>query len=195
MRTALPPKKCVIIHGCPLDEERALDPETRTYDKHWMPWLKRTLTEKGIETLTPLMPLPWSPNYERFKNEFEKVEITENTVLVGHSCGCAFLVQWLGESKRKIAKLVLVAPWKIPDGDDASRKAFYDFPIDPTIKDRVGEIVTFTSDNEEDDGKESVKMFHRVLGGKIVEFKNYGHFVTYQMGTEEFPELAEVICS
>ena len=73
--------------------------ETRTYDKHWIQWTREALLEKGIKVETPLMPEPWAPNYEAFKKKFETLDVLENTVLVGHSCGCAFLVRWLGESK------------------------------------------------------------------------------------------------
>ena len=51
-------KKCIIIHGCPSDIEKAMNQETRTYDKHWIPWTKKQLVENGIETETPLMPSP-----------------------------------------------------------------------------------------------------------------------------------------
>ena len=77
-------KKCIIIHGCSLDVEKATDPETRTYDKHWIPWTKKQLIASHIETETPLMPLPQYPDYEKFKKEFEKYDIDENTILVGH---------------------------------------------------------------------------------------------------------------
>lgn len=60
------------------------------------------------------MPDPWAPEYEKFKQAFEKNPVSEHTILVGHSCGCAFLVRWLGESKQKIDTLILVAPWKVP---------------------------------------------------------------------------------
>src|SRR3989338_7951827 len=162
---------CIIIHGCPSNIEKAMNPETRTYDKHLIPWLKRNLIAAGIETETPLMPDPWEPNYQKFKTEFEKYEVGENTILVGHSCGSAFLVRWLGETKKRILKLVLVAPWKIPDEDDAGRKAFYLYPIDGGIKSRVNQIIMFTADNEEDGGKESLKIFHQALGGRVVELK------------------------
>lgn len=121
-------KNCIIIHGCPSDAEKAMNPETRTYDKHWIPWLKKNLLTAGIITETPLMPDPWVPSYQKFKTEFERYEVGENTILVGHSCGSAFLVRWLGETKRKIFKLILVAPWKIPDKDDEFRKEFYTYP-------------------------------------------------------------------
>lgn len=186
-------KKCIIIHGCPSNVEKAMNPETRTHDKHWIPWTKKQLLANNIETETPLMPSPWQPDYEKFKRTFEKYDVDENTILIGHSCGCAFLVRWLGATKRKIFKLILVAPWKIPDGNDELRKNFYNYPIDETIKERVEEIVMFTADDEEDDGKESVKIFHESLGGEVIELKGRGHYCLGDMGTEEFPELIEVV--
>ena len=186
-------KKCMIIHGCPSNVEKAMNPETRNYDKHWIPWTKKQLLANNIETETPLIPSPWEPDYEKFKRTFEKYKVDENTILIGHSCGCAFLVRWLGETKRKIFKLILVAPWKIPDKDDKFRKEFYIYTIDETIKERVKEIVIFTTDDEEDDGKESVKIFHKSLGGEVIELKGRGHYCLDDMGTEEFPELIEVI--
>jgi len=186
-------KNCIIIHGCPSNVEKAMNEKTRTYDKHWIPWTKKQLISKGIEVETPIMPNPWTPNYNAFKEEFEKYEINENSVLIGHSCGCAFLVKWLGESKKNIDKLILVAPWKIPDGDDEARKAFYEYPIDESIKERVNRIIMFTADDEEDDGKESLKIYNKSLGGKIIELKRHGHYTLGDMGTDEFPKLLDEI--
>ncbi len=187
------PKRVFIIHGCPSNAEKAMDPKTRTYDKHWIPWVKKELIAKGFEVETPLMPTPWEPDYEKFKKEFEKYEVDKDAILVGHSCGCAFLVRWLGETKKEIFKLIFVAPWKIPDKEDKFRTEFYEYPIDENIKTRVREIVMFTADNEEDGGKESLKIFHKVLGGKILELKGRGHYTMDDMGTEQFPELLEEI--
>ena len=185
---------CIIIHGCPSDKEKALDPETRTYDKHWIPWIKRELISRGIKTETPLIPNPWRPIYKDFKKEFEKYEVNENTILIGYSCGCSFLVRWLGESKQKIKKLILVAPWKIPNeernGDDID---FYAYPIDETVKYRVNEIAMFTSNNEAEDGKRGLIMYHDKLGGKVINLKDHGHYRLSDLGTEEFPELLEEI--
>lgn len=186
-------QNCIIMHGCPSNAERAMNPETRTYDKHWILWLKRNLIALGIETETPPMPDPWEPDYQKFKAEFEKYEVRENTILIGHSCGSAFLVRWLGETKREIFKLILVAPWKIPDKDDEFRKEFYTYPIDESIKSRADEIMMFTADDEEDEGKESLKIFHQALGGAVIELKGHGHYTLGDMGTEEFPELLEKI--
>ena len=186
-------KRVFIIHGCPSNAEGAMNSETRTYDKHWIPWLKKELVSREINTETPLMPEPWNPDYQKFKKEFEKYEISENDVLIGHSCGCAFLVRWLGETKKKISKLILVAPWKINNTGDEFRKDFYEYPVDESIKSRVKEIIMFTADDEDDSGKESLKLFHQALGGEIVELKNRGHYTFGDMGTEEFPELLDAI--
>lgn len=103
------------------------------------------------------------------------------------------MARWLGETKKSIRKLILVAPWKIPDKNDEFRKAFYNYPIDESVKSRVGEIVMFTADDEEDEGKESLKIFHQALGGEIVELKGHGHYTMGDMGTEEFPELLQTV--
>ncbi len=187
-------KTVYIIHGCPSNAEKAMDAATRTYDKHWIPWTKKELLARGIKTETPLMPNPWEPVYQAFKNEFEKNSVSEKDILVGHSCGTTFLIRWLGDTKKKVSKLILVSPWKITDKDTKDRKEFYEHPIDETIRARVGEIVIFTADNERADGKKSVKIIHDVLGGKIIELKGRGHYTMGDMGTEEFPELiAEIV--
>ncbi len=184
-----PTYNCIILHGCPSDKEKAMNASTRTYDKHWIQWIKKELSERGIKAEAPMMPTPWEPDYEKFKEEFEKHEVNEKTILIGHSCGCAFLVRWLGETKKKISKLILVAPWKIPFRPDGSDRNFYEFPIDKTISSRVGEIIMFTSDNEKKDGKKSLKIYHEALGGKIIDLKGHGHYTLGSMGTDEFPEL------
>jgi len=184
---------CIILHGCPDDEEREMGPKRRTYDKHWIPWLKKQLEDRGFKVSTPLMPNPWSPNYESWKNEFDKLQINEGTILIGHSCGSAFLVRYLGNTKKKVKKLILVAPWKIPDENNEIKKKFYNYPIDNSVKTQVDDIIIFTSDNEEEEGKESVEIFQKALNGKLIELKNHGHFTLEDMGTEKFPELLEEV--
>ena len=180
----------------PLNKEKAMNSERRSYDKHWMPWIKQNLIAKGVKTEIPLMPSPWQPIYENFKSEFEKLEVDENTILVGHSCGSAFLVRWLGETKKKILKLILVAPWKIPERHgrkDEYRENFYVYSIDESIRERVKEIYLFTANDEDLGGKESLKIFHDAIGGEIINLENHGHYTMNDMGTEEFPELLEKI--
>lgn len=186
-------KNCVIIHGCPGNKEKSLDPATRTYDKHWLPWARQELELKGVKTAMPLMPEPWAPNYEKWKEVFNKEKVDENTILIGTSCGCIFLLRWLGETKQKVKKLILVAPWLSGEDVRGEIKAFQSFTVDPGIKGRVDEIIMFTSDNEDERGKGALKKFHNILGGKVIELKGYGHYIMKHMGTEKFPELIKAV--
>lgn len=43
-------KNCLVIHGCPGDEESLMDLSERTYTKHWIPWIRRELNARGIPT-------------------------------------------------------------------------------------------------------------------------------------------------
>ena len=186
-------RDCIIIHGCPSGPEGELDARTRSYDKHWIPWVREKLIEQDIPTIAPIMPDPWDPNYGRFKEEFERYPVSDRTILIGHSCGCAFLVRWLGDTKRSFHTLALVAPWKVPRPGDPGRKAFYEYPIDETIKSRVRRVVMFTSDTEHVDGLKSLEIYHAALGGEITSIPNKGHYISAHMGTHEFPELLDAI--
>jgi len=183
--------KVILVHGCPNRDDN--NPKTRTYDKHWQPWIKNKLEKLGIKVNFPLMPHPWKPIYEDHKRVFEKLNIDENSILIGHSCGASFLVRWLGDTKKKIKKLILVAPWKEPNHKNQEKAEFYNFDIDSSIRERVEEVIVFTSDDEEKTGKESAKIFGKELKAKVIELKKHGHFTEGDMGKIEFPELLDVI--
>jgi predicted alpha/beta hydrolase family esterase len=186
-------RDCIIIHGCPGAPEGEGYARPRGYDRHWIPWVRDELNARGIPTIVPLMPTPWAPDYAAYRSAFEQHPAGASTILVGHSCGCAFLVRWLGETKRSIDTLVLVAPWKIPKKGDPVRKAFYEWPIDTTIPDRVGRIVMFTSDTEAKDGQKSLAMYHAALGGTVIDLPGRGHYTSADDQLQQFPEMLDVL--
>ncbi len=186
-------KNCIIIHGCEYDQENAIQLTQRTAENHWTMWIKEELIKESIMADAPLMPFSWAPDYEKFKTKLQQYDVNEKTILVGHSCACAFLVRWLGESQRSIAKLILVAPWKIANKDDSGRVSFYTYDIDTAITKRVEDIVIFTADDESEDGKKSVEIFHDALGGRVIELTGKGHYRTSELGTSTFPELLHEI--
>ena len=91
-------KNCIIVHGSADDEN------DKEYNKHWMPWIKEKLEKAGIKVFAPNMPEPWGSDYSSWRKEFEKISdnINENSILVGHSRGTAFLVRWLGKLEEKL---------------------------------------------------------------------------------------------
>ena len=186
-------KNCLIIHGCPPTQEKFLQMQTQNFIGSWIGYIKQELSMRNVLTKSPIMPRAFEPNYEKYKYELLKYSINENTILIGHSCACSFLVRYLGDTKKKVAKLILVAPMNIAKEEDVSKKAFYDFEIDKTIKERVKDIVIFTSDNEEERGQESAKIFNEALGGEIISISGYGHYRKDDMGNNKFIELLKVV--
>ena len=180
---------CYIIHGSPATDEEPVS----EYAGHFMPWLKRELDSRGIDTKIVLMPEPWKPQYDKYLKVFSKLDVNEDIILVGHSSGGTFLIRWLSELDVRIKKLVIVAPWIIAPKGDKFREAFYDFSINEDIRNRVKEIVFFTSNNEEKDGKISLEILHNAIGGKIISLNNRGHYCIEEMESEEVPDLLKEI--
>lgn len=107
-------KNAIIVHGWNSKSEYFDEGELSPSNRHWIPWLQKQLLVKGIQTQTPEMPLPYKPQYDLWKNEFEKLEPEKANILVGHSCGGGFLTRWLSENKTSHDQIILVAPWLDP---------------------------------------------------------------------------------
>ncbi len=185
---------CVIIHGCPSNVEKAMDPETRTYDKHWIPWLKKELIKRKIETKTPLMPTPWDANYNSWKKEIGKLDINEESILIGHSCGGGFLVRWIDEYKKKVKKLILVSPGKAGKSRSKGTGNLYGgktiINLNRYVKD---EIIVFTSNDDISQHIKGAYEYEKELPATVIFLKDHGHFTQGDMETEEFPELLKEI--
>ncbi|MEA3414109.1 MAG: alpha/beta hydrolase [Nanoarchaeota archaeon] len=123
----------------------------------------------------------------------KKIKVEKEDILIGTSAGAAFLVRWLGKTKKKIKKLILVAPAIIAREGLFYLEEFYNFKIDKKIKERFEKIIIFTSDNDEEPHLESAKILNEELGGEFILIKGAKHFTTKGMGTKEFPELLEKI--
>lgn len=177
--------RVIILHGCPPNEQ-TVTPKTN----RWMNWLQIKLKEKGFDAIAPDMPTSWNPKYIEWKQEFEKYLITKKTLLIGHSCGAAFLVRWLLETNKTVKKLILVAPAKIPETETDTRQDLYrfDLPIDASYI--ADEIVVFTS-NDFPHHLKSLEMYKMFLKPRIIKLENKFHFLYFQMKTNEFPELLE----
>ena len=185
-------KTAILIHGTCDEEEYFSDLYPPLSNSHWFPWLQKQLLTKGIFTQTPEMLDAYKPEYEKWKKEFERFGINEESILVGHSCGGGFLLRWLTENKRKIDKLILIAPWLDPEKSKTTD--FFEFQIDSELINRVKEIHLFVSEDDDEDIHESVDLILKALPNiEIHKFKDKGHFTFGQMKTDKFPELLETI--
>lgn len=186
-------ENAIILHGTSSREEYYSEEYPSASNSHWLPWLQKQLIIKDIKTCTPEMFKSYAPDYSLWKTEFEKNEINEKTILVGHSCGGGFLIRWLSEHPNiKVGKVILVAPWlglrNIKNHD------FFDFKIDPKIISRANKFLIFNSTNDAKEILDSLEVIKKNIGGvQIRTFENYGHFCYDDLGTDAFPELLEEI--
>lgn len=184
-------KNAIIIHGKPDKEEYYSDKYPSSSNFQWIPWLQKQLIMRDIEAVTPEMFHAYNPDYKIWKREFERFNVTPETILVGHSCGGGFLIRWLSENKEvKAGKVILVAPWLDPDRELDT--GFFDFDIDTDLAARTKELIVFISDDDFDSIQKSVeKIKSEMKDIKLREFHGYGHFIVQHMKKEEFPELLE----
>jgi len=183
-------KTCVIVHGSPTKDRTRQKSFIPQHKSHWLPWIKGKMEDKGIKVFSPEMPTPWAPEYDEWKKIMDKYDVGEDSILIGHSAGGAFMVRWLSETKKKIRKLILVSPGKSGHERKKELTKFYGKGNYGKIKENVGEIVIFTADDDLEYHIPVAHEYESELGGKLFHYgKGYGHFTESGMGKKEFPEL------
>lgn len=192
-------KQVILIHGLPSKEEVIGDVWPSPSNSHWFPWIQKQLTRKDILCQSLEMPKSYNPTYSEHKRVLDQVEISEETILVGHSCGGGFLIKYLSENKNlKPKKVVLVAPWLDlegflielnPDSD------YFDFEIDKSLTDRTDLHCIYSTDDEESIIKSVGAIKEKLPDIKMKIFTNKKHFTEKSLNSKEFPELLELILS
>jgi len=186
----------ILVPGRP-DKDEHYDPSRPSNSEdHWLSWLKRQLILQDVHAVSIEPPFPFRPRYDEWVREFERFEITPETILVGHSCGGGFLVRYLSEHKDVyVGKVALVAPWvnpgKNPNSDTAD---FFDFTIDPEFPSRTAGVTVFISSDDGRSVLETVEILRtQVHGLNFKEYTDKGHFTIGAMGTHEFPDLLAAV--
>jgi predicted alpha/beta hydrolase family esterase len=186
-------KSALLIHGWNTKAEYYDPTRPTASNDHWFPWLTKQLVLKNINTVSIEMPNGYYPEYAIWKRELERYDITDQTILVGHSCGGGFLERWLSETDTRVGRVVLVAPWLGLDvGQEPFDKSFFDFAIDPNIVGKTKSLTILVSDDDAKSVIDSVDVLrHKLVGVKLKEFKGKEHFTLNSLGGPEFPELLE----
>ncbi len=184
-------RNAILIHGTCDKEEYYSNKYPTASNSHWFPWLSKQLIILDIPTVSVEMPNSYMPNYSTWKKEFERFDITPETILIGHSCGGGFLIKWLSQNKDiKVNNVILVAPWLDPHKSKGVNNDFFDFEIDENLKKKTKNLSLFVSSDDEEDIQISVKeILNKVKNIKVKKFKKHGHFCIGDMKTDKFIEL------
>lgn len=193
----------IIVHGKPSKATYFDRSKPSTSNQIWLPWLQKELQLAGISVQTPEMMNAWQPDYKVWSKTFEQYTLTPDTLLVGHSMGAGFILQWLTEhSDVSVGHVILVAP-SLGDRftpehplDVELLNGMTDFDLQPELLARVRSLTILNSDNDGPRIQDTVKHLRDIFPDvPYHEFHNYGHFTdTGDMSKDgSFPELLEII--
>lgn len=109
-------RRFVILHGYKSGPE-----------KHFHPWLKDRLEAAGNEVVIPKLPNSDDPDIsEQVSYVQENVELTEDTVLVGHSLGTIVAMRVLESLDHRVKKTFLIAPYTDTDFANSKKRGYED---------------------------------------------------------------------
>lgn len=86
-------KNAIIVHGTCSKEEYYNKNFPSLSNANWIPWLSNELLMNDISAYAVEVPQCYSPDYAVWCHEFERFKITNQTILIGRSCGGGFLVR------------------------------------------------------------------------------------------------------
>lgn len=162
----------------------------------WFPWLGENLLEKGYKVWLPQLPEAKTPKVETWlPYVLENGDFNEETIIVGHSAACAFILALLEVIDVKVNKAILVAGYmtSLPYGGNSILKSEYDFK---KIKSHADRIYVLNSDNDPwgaDDKKG--REIAEAVDGEFILMEGQGHMGSnyYKQPYKEFPLLLKLI--
>ncbi|MFA5048093.1 MAG: alpha/beta hydrolase [Patescibacteria group bacterium] len=167
---------------------------------NWFPWLKIELEKLGHDVFVPWFPTPERQSLENWLKTFEEYEqyLNEDSVVVGHSLGVAFLLNVLEKLESPIKAAFFVAgfigPINNPEFDELN-KTFADKQFDwMTIKNNCRKFVVINSDNDPYVSLDKGQELADKLGTGLIVLGGAGH-INKEAGYMEFEFLLEKIKS
>jgi predicted alpha/beta hydrolase family esterase len=175
-------KNAIIFHGTGANPEIA-----------WYPWLGKRLTERGYAVTIPHYPgMNIEPVAELLPKVLASHDFDENSVLIGHSGGAAFLLALLEHIDVTVAQAVLVAGYSTEPNTEKEPVLQASYHWD-AIRSHVRDLYFITSvqDPYGCDAAQGRAMFDQLGGTQII--RNDGHFGDYNQPFETFELLDRLI--
>lgn len=187
----------ILIHGLPDKKDVLEDVWPSPSNSHFLPWIQKRLTQLDILCQTLEMPRSYDPVYTDHERVLNQMEISNETILVGHSCSAGFLLRYLSEHQHiQPKKVILVAPWLDPEGylkEINPQSTYFDFELDPQLATRTQLVSLYSTDDEEGVITTATMLQKMYPTIAMHVFADKGHFTEPDLGTKEFPELLDVI--
>lgn len=170
-------------------------------DKEWFQYIKNNLKNHEIDVFIPQMPSEHTLEAWFLEAEKWKEKITENTILIGHSLGCPFILNLLASLEKPVFGTVFIAGFGTLFPEEGERvdvkkdcNSFVKNISWKKAKSSAGIIKSFASTNDENIPLEYSVNFGVILKKPVEFIKDAGHF-RGSAGFLEFPELLEYLLS
>ena len=167
-------------------------------EENWFPWISEKLEDLGHEVVAPEFPTPdnqslenWSEILDEYKEYFDR-----ETIVVGHSLGCAFLLSVIEKLDEPIKAAFFVSGFvgrlNNPKFDEIN-KTFTEKEFDwNLIRKNCKKFVVFHSDNDPYVPLEKSKELSGNLKCRCSLIYGAGHF-NEKAGYKKFERLLEEI--
>ncbi|MBU0756434.1 MAG: alpha/beta hydrolase [Nanoarchaeota archaeon] len=166
-------------------------------EENWFPWLKEELTKLGHEVYVPKFPTPEGQELEIWLDIFKKYLplLDSDAILIGHSCGAAFILRLLERINIKVKACILVAGPAKPTNNqfDKVHMGFVEKEYDwKNIKKHADKFYVFHAEDDPyvpiEHGEEIAENLHV----KLIKIENAGHF-NAKTGYTRFEFLLELL--
>ena len=169
-------------------------------EENWFPWLKEQLQSVGGVVYVPRFPTPEGQSLDNWMEVFKRFEkfVDSDTIFVGHSIGCAFVLDVLEKLKKRIRAAYLIAPFinDLPDPKNEVNHincTFYKKKFDwHAIKNGCPEFHAIASDNDPYVPPKDAEKVSKALGVELTIIEGAGHF-NKKAGYTQFPQLLDMI--
>lgn len=167
-------------------------------DGNWFPWLKSELEKLGHNVYVPKFPTPENQSVKSWcaTLDAQAPRFGENTILIGHSCGAAYLLHVLEEIAKPVAQSIFVSGFIDKLGNewfDNLNETFVNHDFDwAKIRKNAGDITVFHGDNDPYVPMHAAMRLSDGLQTKITVIPNGGH-LNAEFEYTEFPEILQVL--
>ncbi|MBI2130476.1 serine hydrolase family protein [Candidatus Woesearchaeota archaeon] len=166
-------------------------------EENWFPWLKKELEKSGHEVIVPRLPTPMGQSLESWMKAIKQYEgkINEKTIMIGHSLGSAFILNYLEQADKEIKAAFLVAGYhKVLENEFKElNDSFVNKKFDwGRIIENCGNFFVVASDNDPYIPLEINRELNMLVDGELHVIKNGGH-LNKKAGFGKFPKLLGII--
>jgi len=166
-------------------------------EENWFPWLKAKLEKRGFRVIAPKFPTPEGQNLGNWIAEMNAAipNSGNELILIGHSIGCAFALQYIARTENRIRGAFLVAGFggkigkKIFDSVNASFLGSFDWK---KIREKCPKFFVYHADNDPYVPLSFGEGLAKSLGAELRIVKGAGHF-NAQAGYDKFELLLKDI--